>query len=127
MRARCSINQARLEAVHLGKEVHLRRLFLVQDSSRRIVVNTSALVVQKARNQGVSIELILGEVISLIDNLDSDTLFGILKFRQGRDALLLVLLRRFGVIRRRQVTGLERKCGGNQRSRASSCWVMKED
>tara|TARA_B100000900_G_scaffold323833_1_gene283427 strand:- start:4482 stop:4946 length:465 start_codon:yes stop_codon:yes gene_type:complete len=47
------------------------------------VVNTSALVVQKAWNQGVSIELILGEVISLINNLDSDTLFGILKVSQG--------------------------------------------
>jgi len=59
--------------------------FGVQDSGRRIVivVNTSASVVRKARNQGVSIEAIHEEVVSLIDNLDSGTLFGIVQFSQG--------------------------------------------
>ena len=59
--------------------------FGVQDSGRRIVivVNTSASVVRKARNQGVSIEKIHDEVVSLIGNLDSGTLFGIVQFSQG--------------------------------------------
>ena len=59
--------------------------FGVQDSGRRIVivVNTSASVVRKARNQGVSIDKIHNEVVSLIDSLDSGTLFGIVQFSQG--------------------------------------------
>lgn len=59
--------------------------FGVQDSGRRIVivVNTSASVVRKARNQGISIEAIQEEVVSLINNLDSGTLFGIVQFSQG--------------------------------------------
>lgn len=59
--------------------------FGVQDSGRRIVivVNTSTSVLRKARNQGVSIEAIHEEVVSLIDNLDSGTLFGIVQFSQG--------------------------------------------
>lgn len=59
--------------------------FGVQDSGRRIVivVNTSASVVRKARNKGVSIERIHEEVVSLIDGLDSGTLFGIVQFSQG--------------------------------------------
>ena len=57
----------------------------MQDSGRRIgiVVNTSASVVRKARNQGVSIDKIHDEVVSLIDSLDSGTLFGIVQFSQG--------------------------------------------
>ena len=59
--------------------------FGVQDSGRRIVivVNISASVVRKARNQGVSIDKIHNEVVSLIDSLDSGTLFGIVQFSQG--------------------------------------------
>ncbi len=59
--------------------------FGVQDPGRRIalVVNTSASVVRKARNQGVSIEAIQEEVVSLIEGLDSGTLFGIVQFSQG--------------------------------------------
>ncbi len=64
--------------------------FGVQDSGRRIaiVVNTSASVVRKARNQGVSVDAIHDEVVSLIDALESGTLFGIVQFSQGarRDA-----------------------------------------
>ncbi len=59
--------------------------FGVQDSGRRIVivVNTSASVVRKARNQGVSIEAIHEEVVTLINSLDSGTLFGLVQFSQG--------------------------------------------
>lgn len=59
--------------------------FGVQDTGRRIVivVNTSASVVRKAKNQGVSIEAIHEEVVSLINGLDSGTLFGIVQFSQG--------------------------------------------
>jgi len=59
--------------------------FGVQDSGKRIVivVNTSASVVRKARNQGVSIDKIHEEVVELIENLDSGTLFGIVQFSQG--------------------------------------------
>jgi len=59
--------------------------FGVQDTGRRIVivVNTSASVVRKARNQGVSIEKIHDEVISLIEGLEGGTLFGIVQFSQG--------------------------------------------
>ena len=59
--------------------------FGVQDSGRRIVivVNTSASVLRKARSQGVSIDKIHDEVVSLIENLDSGTLFGIVQFSQG--------------------------------------------
>ena len=59
--------------------------FGVQDSGRRIVivVNTSTSVLRKERNQGVSIEAIHEEVVSLIDNLDRGTLFGIVQFSQG--------------------------------------------
>ena len=60
-------------------------LFGVQDSGRRIVVivNTSASVVRKARNAGVSIERLHEEVIELINGLQSSTLFGIVQFSQG--------------------------------------------
>ncbi len=59
--------------------------FGVQDTGRRIVivVNTSASVVRKAKNQGVSIDAIHEEVVSLIESLDSGTLFGITQFSQG--------------------------------------------
>jgi hypothetical protein len=59
--------------------------FGVQDSGKRIaiVVNTSASVVRKARNKGVSIDEIHGEVVDLIEGLDSGTLFGIVQFSQG--------------------------------------------
>lgn len=59
--------------------------FGVQDSGRRIaiVVNTSASVVRKARNRGVSIEKIQNEVAGLIEGLGSDSLFGIVQFSQG--------------------------------------------
>ncbi len=59
--------------------------FGLQDSGRRIViiVNTSASVVRKASNRGVSIEAIQEEVARLIDGLDSGTLFGVVQFSQG--------------------------------------------
>ncbi|OUW15637.1 MAG: hypothetical protein CBD18_08565 [Opitutales bacterium TMED158] len=72
-------------ARRVAGETSAAAFFGVQDSGKRIaiVVNTSASVVRKARNKGVSIEEIHEEVVELIDGLDSGTLFGIVQFSQG--------------------------------------------
>ncbi len=59
--------------------------FGARDSGKRIVivVNTSASVVRKAKAKGVTIEAIQDEVVSLIEGLESGTLFGIVQFSQG--------------------------------------------
>jgi hypothetical protein len=59
--------------------------FGVQDSGERIVVivNTSASVVRKARNRGVSIERIQQELVDLVRALEPGTQFGVVQFSQG--------------------------------------------
>lgn len=59
--------------------------FGVEDSGERIVivVNTSASVMRKARNKGVTVERIQAEVEELIDGLGSGTRFGLVQFSQG--------------------------------------------
>ena len=75
---------ANLSASLAGRE-SAAEFFGVKDSGRKIVVvvNTSASVVRKASNRGVSIEKLQEETLSLIDGLDSGTLFGIVQFSQG--------------------------------------------
>ncbi len=59
--------------------------FGIEDTGERIVilVNTSASVINKARNRGVTIERIQREMIDLVEGLSSGTLFGIVQFSQG--------------------------------------------
>lgn len=59
--------------------------FGVRDSGERIVVavNTSASLVNKARNRGVSIERIQQELVELVRALDAGTQFGVVQFSQG--------------------------------------------
>lgn len=69
----------------LGGASSAAEFFGVQDSGRRIViiVNTSASVVRKASNRGVTIEAIQAEVAKMIEGLESGTLFGVVQFSQG--------------------------------------------
>ncbi len=59
--------------------------FGVEDSGERIVivVNTSASVMRKARNKGITVERIQAEADDLIEGLDSGTRFGLVQFSQG--------------------------------------------
>ncbi len=59
--------------------------FGIEDTGERIVilVNTSASVINKARNRGVTIDRIQEEIIGLVEGLRSGTLFGIVQFSQG--------------------------------------------
>ena len=69
----------------LGGKESAAEFFGVKDSGKRIVivVNTSASVVRKAANRGVSIEQIQAEAAKLVEGLDSGTVFGIVQFSQG--------------------------------------------
>ncbi len=51
-----------------------------------IVVNTSASVINRARNRGVTVERIQREMISLVEGLSSGARFGIVQFSQGARA-----------------------------------------
>ncbi|TVR48817.1 MAG: VWA domain-containing protein [Puniceicoccaceae bacterium] len=59
--------------------------FGIEDSGDCIViiVNTSASVMRKARNRGVTIERIQEEVLTLLGSLDPRTQFAIVQFSQG--------------------------------------------
>lgn len=69
----------------IGSQSSTVSFFGARDFGKRIVivVNTSASVVRKAKNKGVSIEAIQKEVASLIEGLESGTLFGVVQFSQG--------------------------------------------
>ncbi len=92
-----------------------------------IVVNTSASVVRKARNQGVSIEAIHEEVVSLINNLDSGTLLN--RAIQSGVATFCAPYLAPAISRNKEAAShwTRKEMRGTQRSKASSCWVMKED
>ncbi|WP_309017576.1 hypothetical protein [Pelagicoccus sp. SDUM812003] len=72
-------------ATGLESGVSSAEFFGVRDQGRRIVivVNTSASVLGKARQRGVSIERIQDEAASLVEGLEAGTLFGIVQFSQG--------------------------------------------
>jgi hypothetical protein len=74
-----------LSAGGVGARGSAAAFFGVEDSGQRIVlvVNTSASVVRKARNAGVTLERLQSEVIQLVSGLESGALFGIVQFSQG--------------------------------------------
>ncbi len=59
--------------------------FGIEDAGRRIVivVNTSASVMNRARNRGVTVERIQEEIVRLVDGLGAGARFGVVQFSQG--------------------------------------------
>ncbi|MEM9159648.1 MAG: hypothetical protein AAGB46_11405 [Verrucomicrobiota bacterium] len=70
----------------MGSEARTAASFFgVRDTGTKIVivVNTSASVVRKAREAGVSIEAIQDEVAKMVEGLSGNASFGIVQFSQG--------------------------------------------
>lgn len=74
-----------LGTAHSSSTQTASSFFGIEDAGQRvvIVVNTSVSVVNKAERRGVTIDRIQKEMISLVEGLDSNALFGIVQFSQG--------------------------------------------